>query len=366
MVDLAAPQHVDQQERLIERMLTSTQGLFDIAGIYLGDQLGMYHALTELGWANSRQLADRAGLNERYVREWLEQQTVYGIIEVRDAAVGPTDRLYCLPEGHVEVLTDRESLNYLAPLAQIALGVIPTIRDVRNAFKTGGGIRYGDFHIDMHEGQAGMNRNLFLYQLGQEYLPVMEDVHARLSATEPAKIADIGCGFGWSSIGMAKAYDNANVDGFDLDAGSVAVAQELVREHGLDGRVSVEVRDAGDPALAGQYDLVTAFECIHDMSDPVSALATMRRLAGPDGVVLVMDERANERFSADGSDVERIFYGFSLLHCLPAGMADQPSVGTGTVMRPDTFKGYALAAGFNDVEILPIDNYFFNFYRLHQ
>jgi len=132
----------------------------------------------------------------------------------------------------------------------------------------------------------------------------------------------------------------------------------------LTDRVDVRLRDAADPALAGRYDLVTAFECLHDMSDPVAALRTMRRLAGEGGTVLVVDERVGEVFTPEGNDVERFMYGFSVFHCLPVGMADQPSVGTGTVMRPPTLRRYAQEAGFRDVEILPIDNFFFRFYRL--
>jgi hypothetical protein len=128
--------------------------------------------------------------------------------------------------------------------------------------------------------------------------------------------------------------------------------------------VKFHLRDASDPSLAGHYDLVTAFECIHDMSDPVAALRTMLHLVGETGAVLIMDERVGESFTAKGDELEGFFYGFSVLHCLPAAMVEQPSAQTGTVMRPKTLRRYAEEAGFCDVEILPIDNYFFRFYRL--
>ncbi len=117
--------------------------------------------------------------------------------------------------------------------------------------------------------------------------------------------------------------------------------------------------------LAGRYDLVTAFECVHDMSDPVGALRTMRNLAGDSGVVIVADERVGDEFTEKGNDVEWMMYGWSVLHCLPVGMADQPSAETGTVMRADTLRSYAKSAGFRDVEILPIEHFFFRFYRLN-
>jgi 2-polyprenyl-3-methyl-5-hydroxy-6-metoxy-1,4-benzoquinol methylase len=138
----------------------------------------------------------------------------------------------------------------------------------------------------------------------------------------------------------------------------------LISGAGMADRVNFQVRDAGDSSLAGQYDLVTAFECVHDMSNPVGALQTMRRLAKQNGAVLIVDERVGDTFTAKGNDVEWMMYGWSILHCLPVGMVDQPSAGTGTVMRADTLRGYAAEAGFRDVEILPIENFFFRFYRL--
>lgn len=137
-----------------------------------------------------------------------------------------------------------------------------------------------------------------------------------------------------------------------------------MRTAGIDDRVRITRRDAADPALAGQYDLVTAFECIHDMADPVGALRTMHQLDGKRGTVLVVDERVGEQFTPEGTELERFQYGFSVLHCLPVGMADKPSAATGTVMRLPTLRRYAQAAGFHDVEVLPLDNAFFTFYRL--
>jgi 2-polyprenyl-3-methyl-5-hydroxy-6-metoxy-1,4-benzoquinol methylase len=156
------------------------------------------------------------------------------------------------------------------------------------------------------------------------------------------------------------------VDGYDLDEPSIAMAKANAAEAGLAGRVSFHARDASDSALSGRYDLVVAFETIHDMSRPVEALRTMRRLAGKSGAVIVMDERVEEAFSAPSHEIERFMYGVSVLFCLPTGLADQPSAGTGTVMRPATLRSYAQQAGFKDVEVLPIQHDFWRFYRLTQ
>jgi hypothetical protein len=154
------------------------------------------------------------------------------------------------------------------------------------------------------------------------------------------------------------------VDGFDSDPASVELAERNIRDAGVADRLMVSTRDAGDPALSGQYDLVAVFEAVHDMADPVGALRTMRRLMAPGGAALVVDERVAEEFTAPGDDIERLMYGWSFLHCLPAGMAEQPSAATGTVMRPATLRAYAQEAGFRDIEVLPVEHLFFRLYRL--
>lgn len=144
------------------------------------------------------------------------------------------------------------------------------------------------------------------------------------------------------------------------------MASRNVSEYGVDDRVRLHASDGADVAADDSYDAVFAFECIHDMSDPVAVLASMRQLAGVDGAVVVMDERTEHRFTAPGNDTERLFYGFSLTCCLPDCRSHEPSAATGTVMRPDTLTEYALRAGFDRVEILPIEHDAFRFYRLHQ
>lgn len=358
--------HAAQRDALSERLLRSTAGLFDIFTIYIGHSLGFYKELDASGYVTSTELAGLAGTHERYTREWLEQQTVAGIVEVEDETAEALARRFRLPGGHREVLVACEELDYLAPLAQIAVGAVYPIHAVLEAYRSGGGVPYGAYGADLRAGQAGMNRNLFLYELGQKYLPAVPDLHHRLLADPPARVADIGCGVGWSSIGMALAYPNVQVDGFDLDTPSIEEAWANAHAYGLGDRLTFHARDAASESLNGRYDLVTAFECIHDLGNPVGALRTMRRLAGDQGTVIVMDERVGDTFTAHGSEVEWMMYGWSVLHCLPVGMADsQPSAGTGTVMRTDTLRRYAWEAGFRAVEVLPIENFFFRFYRLH-
>ncbi len=353
-----------QRDGFVERLLNSTAGVFDMFTIYIGHQLGLYKALSANGYLSSQELASKTGTEERYVREWLEQQTVADILEVENPDAGASDRRFRLPAARAEVLVEQDSLNYLAPLAQLVVGATQPVTSVVKAFKNGGGVPYGEYGVDLREGQAGINRATFLQELPGLWLSAIPDLQARLDSGELVRMADIGMGAGWSSIGMALEYANIHVDGYDLDEPSVALARENARQAGLNGQVNFYAQDAGDPEISGEYDLVTAFETIHDMSDPVSALRTMRRLVADDGTVLVVDERVGEQFTPEGNDVEWMMYGWSVLHCLPVGMADHPSVGTGTVLRPDTLRGYAIEAGFSDIEVLPIDNFFFRVYRL--
>jgi 2-polyprenyl-3-methyl-5-hydroxy-6-metoxy-1,4-benzoquinol methylase len=346
-------------------LLEATSGTWKIFTIHIGVQLGFYRALAAASALNSVDLAAKTHTNERYAREWLEQQTVAGILTVEDEKAEAQARRYALPPGHVEPLTQQDSLNFLAPLAQITVGTVYPIAAVIDAYRSGNGVAYEDYGADLREGQAGMNRNAFLHDLGKEWLPAIPDVHSRLQADPAARVADIGCGFGWSSIGMAQHYAKIQVDGYDMDQASVDRAQEILKGYDVRDRVTIHCRDAGDSDMAGQYDLVTAFECVHDMSQPAKVLATMRRLVNDNGAVIIMDERVGDSFTAQGNEIEWLMYGFSVLHCLPVGMAEQPSVGTGTVMRADTLRGYAKEAGFQEVEVLPIDNFFFRFYRLH-
>ena len=339
-------------------------GTFDLVAIYLGDRLGFYQSLATNGPATSAQLAERTGTNERYAREWLEQQGVTGFLTVDDPGKPAVDRVFELPTTYEPLFVDPDSPLNVASWAQNLMGVLAPLPLLMDAYRTGAGVPYDAYGPDLAIGQARYNRPFLLSALAQEIIPAMPDVHARLLSDPPARVADLGVGMGWSSIALARAYPTITVDGFDLDVYSVEAATATSVAEGVDDRVTFQVRDAGDPALAGHYDFALAVECIHDMANPVAALAAMRRLVGPGGTVLIVDEKTDEVFAAPGSASERMLYGFSIVHCLPIGMVEQPSAATGAVMRPDTFRRYAAEAGFSKVEILPVDNESFYFYRL--
>jgi 2-polyprenyl-3-methyl-5-hydroxy-6-metoxy-1,4-benzoquinol methylase len=358
---------LEQDERrdvLVERALRSFQGVADVFAMYLGQRLGYYRSLWKDGPATPAELAARSRTNERYAREWLEQQAASGILDVDDVSAAPERRRFTLPAGHAAVLADTEDLSYLAPLAPMFAAVGSKLDALVAAYRSGGGVSWGEFGDEMREAQGAQNKPLFLRALAQDCLAAIADVHARLSSDAPARVADIACGFGWSSIGIANAYPNVRVDGFDVDEPSISAAKANAREHGVADRVRFKAIDAGAAELAGSYDLVIICEALHDMSRPVDVLRTARQLRREDGAVLVIDEKTDDEFSSPGSDLDRLFYGFSILICLPDGMSRTPSAATGTVMRPATMRRYAQEAGFADVEVLPIELGFFRVYRL--
>jgi SAM-dependent methyltransferase len=354
----------ERRDALVGRLFEATLGAFDLLAVYLGDRLGLYRALAEHGPSTSSELAAAAGMHERYAREWLEQQAMSEILTVENPDADAGERRYSLPEGHEEVLLDETSLNFAAPMAQALVACTRPMDALLEAFRTGDGVPYADYGADLHEGQARFTRPMFENLLAAEWLPAAPAVHERLLADTPARVADVACGLGRSTLAIARAYPKAQVDGIDLDAASVARAQELLPESGVEDRVTFHHADAADPGFSGQYDLVTIFEALHDMSHPVEVLRTLRGLLAEGGSVIVGDERTAERFSLDAGPIERLYYGFSVLHCLPVGMVGDNPAGTGTVMRESTVRRYAEDAGFTGFEVLPIENDFWRFYRL--
>ena len=350
------PTGADAAGELAERVFGSALATLDLACMHIGHRLGLYTALDNAEPLTAAQVADRAGTDERYTREWLEQQAASGIIDCPDPEAEP--RTFALRDGYDIALLDPRSLAYVGGFVRATIGALSALPELLEAIPTGAGVPYASYGEDMREGIAEANLPMYTHLL-PEWFRAVPDVHERLMQPN-AHIADIACGTGHSSRAIARAYPLAHVDGFDDDPSSIARARAYRAD-----RVRFFVQDAADPVLDGSYDLVTIFQAVHDMSHPVQALRTARGLLAPGGTVIVADERVPEAFSAPSEDPhERLAYGFSMLHCLPVGRVGHDAAATGTVMRPHTLEAYALEAGFAAVEILPISNDRWRFYRL--
>jgi SAM-dependent methyltransferase len=352
---------VDRTEALRERLFGNAVGALELYTIYLGERLGLYRALAEGGAATSSELAGRTGTTERYVREWLEHHAASELLVVNDSQAEPLARRYWLPPEHIPVLANRDDVRYEACTGVDIVRAGRGLPQLVEAFRVGNAPPPLPWDP---EGRAEPNRARFINLLGTEWLPAIVDVDVRLRAEPPARVLDVACGTGWSSIALAQAYPNINVDGLDLDRDAIGAARRNAERAGVADRVRFSVADAADLGGAGGYDLVTIFEALHDMARPVEALSAARRVLAEDGTVLVVDGLVAEEFTVPASPRERTEYGWSVVSCLPGAMADPQTAATGAVMRPSMLHQYALQAGFGAVEVLPIHTDYWRFYRL--
>ena len=356
----------EKVEALSGRLFIAGLEALELLNVEIGLRLGLYNELQERGPVTSRELADAAGIAERYAREWLEQQAVTGILDVDDIAATADARRYALPGAHAHVLLDPDSPANTTAVAAFVAEAGRMVPAVVEAFRTGGGVPYSDYAI--HDLQAAFTRPVFANNLLQEWLPALPDLHARLVAGQALRIAEIGCGEGIASLTIADAFPNVVVHGFDLDEASIAAARKNAAEAGVGERVRFQLCDVSKGAAAmladPPYDLVVAIEMLHDVPDPVGVLTTMRELRADDGAVVVADERVADNFTAPGDEMERFMYAASVLHCLPVGMVEPGSAATGTVIRSSIVRDYATRAGFAHTDVLPVDHPQFRLYRL--
>ena len=351
---------MDDVDAFAEKVFGTIQGTMELAGIYLGDKLGLYQAVAE-GPATSSELAERAGIHERYAREWLEHQAANGYVLVEDAAADAADRRYSLPEAHAAVVLDRDSMAYSAGLARALVAALQAMPELMAAFRTGGGVTWERFGDDMRTGQSDTNRPLFLAKLGTEWLPQLPGVDDALRAG--GRVADVGCGTGWSSIAIAITYPDATVDGFDVDEWSIDRARENAIAMGVADRVAFHLTDAAEADPGDGYDLVQAIECIHDMPYPSKVLAAMRRLAAGRGLVMVVDEGVAEQFAAPAeTSIGRLRLQPPRV---PARRDEQPRLRRHGRRHASRHPSRLRAGGrFDDIEVLPIEHEVFRAYRL--
>jgi SAM-dependent methyltransferase len=352
-------------EDLVGRLFMEGVGTMHLLTVYLGVKLGIFRALTEGGPQTVAELADATGLDAWYVHEWLQSETVAGLVTA-DADDLWTAR-FTAAEGVAETLVEETNPAYLGGLtlcASVMGGVLP---DLVEAFRTGAGVPYEAYGPEAVEAQAALNRPAYVNDLAANWLSQFPDITDRLNdTTNPARVADVGCGVGWASIELAKAFPSARVDGYDADEESISQARRNATDHGVADRVVFEVVDAKTGGYGGnRYDLILFLECVHDMGRPVEALAAARDAVADGGSVIVMDENAGETIQI-GDPTEQFFASASVLWCLPQSRVVPDCEAPGTVMRPATFEALAKRAGWSGVETLPIEHPFFRFYCLQK
>jgi SAM-dependent methyltransferase len=351
-------------EQLAERLFLEGVGATHLFNAYLGVRLGLFKAIDEHPSSTTADLAKATALDEWYVREWLQAETIAGLVVADDEDLRTAH--FTLAPGVVQTQIAETNPAYVGGLPYVLPAIGRGMPDLVDAFRTGAGVPYAAYGPEAIEAQAAMNRPAFVNDLAASWLPAMPDVDARLrDADRPGSVADVGCGFGWAAIELAKAYPHVRVDGFDVDEQSIAQARRNAREHGVDDRVTFEVVDASATTYGGrEYDLVMFLECLHDIGRPVEALATARESVADDGVVLVMDERVAETRPPAGDPIEMFMATVSVLWCLPQSRVVADCEAPGTVMRPSTLEGIAKRAGWAGFEVLDIEHPFWRFYRL--
>ncbi|MEE8600318.1 class I SAM-dependent methyltransferase [Euzebya tangerina] len=356
-----APEHVDARAVLAERLFGSLLGGMELLTVDVGLATGLYAALAAQP-CTAAELAAHTGTDHRYVKEWVEQQAAADLIDVDDAAAAADDRVYRLSAAHAEVLLDPTSPYHQAPAGSLLVGLGRTTPDVRGAFSSGAGVAFSAYGAEIREGIAGFNRPMISGEMASSWLPAMGSVHQTLVSRDTVRVLDLGCGLGWSSIALARAYPHAVVRGVDLDAASIAAARDNAAAVGVADRVGFTLGDATTFQTPDPVDLVTCFETLHDIADPVAALRSARRALRDGGYLLVADEKTAEAFTAPAEPYERFLYAFSVLHCLPATRAEDGPVAHGSLARPADVLDWFDEAGVADVRILDVDNDMWRFY----
>ncbi len=345
-----------------QRLCDATIGALELFGVHLGTTLGLYDALDRHGPLTAPELAARTGIHPRYAQEWCEQQAVAGYLVVASPSAVAATLRFALPEAHRGALIDPVDGDHLAPFATMVVAIAQVMDDVAGAYRTGGGVPYARYGTAFRDGQGAINRPAFTSDLVKAWIPAVPGLAARLSAG--ARVLDVGTGQGWSAIALQAAWPGSEVIGLDTDTASIADARAHAQQAGVDVRFVSPLDDGIGIADLGPIDVAFICEALHDMARPAAVMASLRSVLADDGVVVVVDEAVDEAFTATGDDIERMMYGWSIVHCLPAAMAEEGSVATGTAIRPSTVAALAAEAGFGSCSVVDVDAGFFRVYRL--
>jgi SAM-dependent methyltransferase len=328
----------DKLMQFVFRAVDEVGATLNTALVVMGDRLGLYRALAGAGPLSPAELAERTGTAERYVREWLNAQAAGGYVEY-----DPDSGRYILPPEQAVALTDPDSPAYLPGFFQIALGSVLDAPKIVEAARSGAGFGWGEHVHDVHEGCERFFRPGYNANLTSGWLPALDGVVAKLE--RGALVADVGCGYGASTILMAQAFPNSTFTGSDYHNGSIETAHQHAREAGVNGRVSFETAPAA--AYSGtDYDLVTMFDCLHDMGDPVGAARHVRGTLKADGTWMIVEPHAGDRVEENFNPVGRAFYSFSTLLCTPASLSQDVGLALGAQAGEARIRDVVTAGGF--------------------
>ena len=337
-VDQAVAIDGDKLMQFVFRAVDEVGATLNTALVVMGDRLGLYRALAGAGPLSPAELAERTGTAERYVREWLNAQAAGGYVEY-----DPDSGRYTLPPEQAVALTEPDSPAYLPGLFQTALGSLLDSPKIAEATRTGDGFGWHEHVHDVHEGCERFFRPSYNAHLISGWLPALDGVAAKLE--RGALVADVGCGHGASTILMAQAFPNSTFAGSDYHDGSIETARRRAQEAGVAGRVSFDTAPAAAYGGTG-YDLVTMFDCLHDMGDPAGAARHVRGTLKPDGTWMIVEPYAGDRVEENLNPVGRAYYGFSTLLCTPASLSQEVGLALGAQAGEARIRDVVTAGGF--------------------
>lgn len=305
--------------------------------IIIGERLGLYKALSTFGPLSSEELAEKTDTSERYIREWLSSQAAADYL-----SYDPATKKFDLPPERALVLADEESPVYLLGGYQILRSIFKDEDKFVNMFKTGEGLRWGDHHHDLFEGTAKFFRPNYTANLVQNWIPALEGVNNTLLSG--GKVADIGCGFGTSTLIMAKQYPKSQFYGFDNHKPSIDAAKEKAKLEKLEQNLEFSVLSANE-SIGNEFDLITFFDCLHDMADPLGALTFAKKSLKKNGTCMIVEPMANDKLEDNLNLVGRIYYAASTVICVPNSLADK-GIALGAQAGENRMRELALKAGF--------------------
>jgi SAM-dependent methyltransferase len=340
MATVEQPVEIDAEklEQFVFRAVDEVGATLNAALVVMGDRLGLYRALAGAGGLTPAELAERTDASERYVREWLNAQAAGGYVKY-----DPADGTYTLPPEQAVALTDEESPAFLPGFFQLALGAVSDSPRITEAARGGEGVGWHEHSHDVFNGCERFFRPGYNANLVPAWLPALDGVVEKLGSG--AKVADIGCGHGASTILMAEEYPRSSFVGSDYHQGSIETARRRAQEAGVADRVRFEAGDAASDQGEG-YDLVTMFDCLHDMGDPVGAARQVYRMLAPDGTWMIVEPMAGDRVEDNLNPVGRAYYGFSTFLCTPASLSQEVGLALGAQAGEAKIAEVVAEAGF--------------------